>query len=264
MAISEAIWWAYELLFNICATSQDPLPISLPVSCLCLYAIGFSADSDSVPLVADNFRSCQNDGWFTVYMYWHWHHCPSFLHDLLVSLPLIHSLSLPLLVFMLPYVFYNCFYETTHNIYRQKISWPTNEQLQHLSCRRLLTHTDTANSRAASITHGDLLLQTETIPPLPAVYFHIEPSPVSVTRHQPCVTIGPGVGSISRRGHEHARSSCAALCDQFDESSIFTTCKAFHEWNVIVSTARAGSQSCLFWEWCWLIVHSVQCSSLKL
>ena len=82
----------------------------------------------------------------------HWHHCPSFLHDLLVSLPLIHSLSLPLLVFMLPYVFYNCFYETTHNIYRQKISWPTNEQLQHLSCRRLLTHTDTANSRAASIT----------------------------------------------------------------------------------------------------------------
>ena len=149
----------------------------------------------------------------------YWYHCRSF----------IHSLSLPLFVFMLPYVFYNCFYETTHNIYRQKISWPTNEQLQHLSCRRLLTHTDTANSRAASITHGDLLLQTETIPPLPAVYFHIEPSPVSVTRHQPCVTIGPGVGSISRRGHEHARSSCAALCDQFDESSIFTTCKAFHE-----------------------------------
>ena len=27
---------------------------------------------------------------------------------------------------------------------------------------------------------------------------------MSVTRHQPCVTIGPGVGSISRRGHEHA------------------------------------------------------------
>ena len=149
MAISEAIWWAYELLFNICATSQDPLPISLPVSCLCM-RLGFQ--QIQIRSLWLQTTSCQNDGWFTVYMYWHWHHCPSFLHDLLVSLPLIHSLSLPLLVFMLPYVFYNCFYETTHNIYRQKISWPTNEQLQHLSCRRLLTHTDTANSRAASIT----------------------------------------------------------------------------------------------------------------
>ena len=34
----------------------------------------------------------------------YWYHCRSF----------IHSLSLPLFVFMLPYVFYDCFYETRH------------------------------------------------------------------------------------------------------------------------------------------------------
>ena len=89
-------------------------------------------------------------------MHWQTQHCPRFIHYWLVSLPFIHSFivtELPLFVFfMLPYVSYNCFHQTTHNIYRQKISWKTNEQLQYLSCRRLLTHTDTANSRAASIT----------------------------------------------------------------------------------------------------------------
>ena len=160
---------------------------------------------------------------------------------------------------MLPYVFYNCFYETTHNIYRQKISWPTNEQLQYLSCRRLLTHTDTANSRAASITATYYYRQRR--------YHHYQLFTFTLNHHQwvwhrdttPTLCHHWSRCWVNFTPRTRTCSSCAALCDQFDESSIFTTCKAFHEWNVIVSTARAGSQSCLLWEWCWL--NSAQCSS---
>ena len=163
---------------------------------------------------------------------------------------------------MLPYVFYNCFYETTHNIYRQKISWPTNEQLQYLSCRRLLTHTaptqltaEQPASRRPIITDRDDTTSTSCLLSHWTITSECDTTPTLCHHWSRCwVNFTPRTRTCS---------SCAALCDQFDESSIFTTCKAFHEWNVIVSTARAGSQSCLFWEWCWLIVHSVQCSSLN-